>query len=86
MKQTLSFTAPVLDSTQSKVNPEAYDQSIDCYNEGRYLESFYRLLDHLNPEFRTKYGNDDGTEFRIPHGSILVHIAIRDEMLSISAD
>lgn len=86
MKQSLSFTAPVLDSTQSKVNPEAYDQSIDCYNEGRYLESFYRLLDHLNPEFRTKYGNDDGTEFHIPHGSILVHIAIRDEMLSISAD
>lgn len=86
MKTTHPFVAPVLGSTQSKVNMEAYEQAIDQYNEGNYLGAFYQLLDHLNPEFRTKYGNADGTEFHIPHGSILVNIRIADDRLYISAD
>ena len=86
MKTTHPFVAPVLGSTQSKVNMEAYEQAIDQYNEGNYLGAFYQLLDHLNPEFRTKYGNANGTEFHIPHGSILVHIRIADDRLHISAD
>lgn len=65
MKTTHPFVAPVLGSTQSKVNMEAYEQAIDQYNEGNYLGAFYQLLDHLNPEFRTKYGNANGTEFHI---------------------
>ena len=81
MKTTHPFVAPVLGSTQSKVNMEAYEQAIDQYNEGNYLGAFYQLLDHLNPEFRTKYGNANGTEFHIPHGSILVHIRIADDRL-----
>ncbi len=78
MKTTHSFVAPVLNSTQSKVNTEAYEQAIDNYNEGKHLEAFRLLLDHLNPEFRTKYGNAEGTEFHIPHGSILVNIRIAE--------
>ena len=52
MKTTHPFVAPVLGSTQSKVNMEAYEQAIDQYNEGNYLGAFYQLLDHLNPEDR----------------------------------
>lgn len=86
MKTTHSFVTPVLDSTQSKVNMEAYEQAIDRYNEGSHLEAFHLLLDHLNPEFRTKYGNAGGTEFHIPHGSILVNILVAGDKLQISAD
>lgn len=86
MKTTHSFVTPVLDSTQSKVNMEAYEQAIDRYNEGSHLEAFHLLLDHLNPEFRTKYGNAGGTEFHIPHGSILVNILVAEGKLQISAD
>lgn len=77
MKQTPIFVAPVLGSTQSKVNKELFEQSVERYGEGKHLEAFHLLLDHLNPEFRTKYGNADGTEFSIPHGSILVNIRDR---------
>ena len=65
---------------------EAYEQAIDRYNEGSHLEAFHLLLDHLNPEFRTKYGNAGGTEFHIPHGSILVNILVAEDKLQISAD
>lgn len=86
MKITPAYTAPVLSSTQSKVNLETYEQSVDRYNEGRHLEALHLLLDHLNPEFRPKYGNAEGTEFHIPHGSILVNIVVRDGRLHIGAD
>lgn len=86
MKITPAYVAPVLDSTQSRVDLELYEQSIDRYNEGKHLEAFHLLLDHFNPEFRAKYGNADGTEFRIPHGSILVNMRVRDGRLEIGAD
>lgn len=86
MKITPAYTAPILSSTQSKVNVETYEQSVDRYNEGKHLEALHLLLDHLNPEFRTKYGNADGTEFHIPHGSILVNITVRDGRVLIEAD
>ena len=86
MKQTPIFVTPVLDSTQSKVNTELLEQSVERYGEGKHLEAFHLLLDHLNPGFRAKYGNADGTEFRIPHGSILVNIRIADGRMLISAD
>ena len=86
MKTTPVYIAPILSSTQSKVNVETYEQSVDRYNEGKHLEALHLLLDHLNPEFRTKYGNAEGTEFHIPHGSILVHIAVSGGRVRIGAD
>jgi len=72
MKTTHAYVAPAIGSTQSKVSMEAWEQSLERYNEGKHLEAFHLLLDHLNPGFRAKYGNADGTEFHIPHGAILV--------------
>lgn len=86
MKQTLTFIPPVVDSTQSPVRMEAYEQSVDLHNQGEYMQAFHSLLDYLNADFRTKYGNADGTEFHIPHGSILVHISLRDGFFHINAD
>lgn len=86
MKQTLTFIPPVVDSTQSPIRMEAYEQSVDLYNQGEYMQAFHSLLDYLNADFRTKYGNAEGTEFHIPHGSILVHISLRDGFFHITAD
>lgn len=86
MKQTFTFIPPVVDSTQSSICTDAYEQSVDLYNQGQYVQAFHSLLDYLNAGFRTKYGNDEGTEFHIPHGSILVHISIKDSFFHINAD
>lgn len=86
MKQTSIYISPAVNSTQSPIRTEAYEKSVDLYNQGLHLESFHSLLDYLNADFRTKYGNADGTEFHIPHGSILVHISVKDGFYHISAD
>lgn len=85
MKQTLTFIPPVIASTESKINVEAFDESVEAFENKEYLKSFYSLLDYINSEFRTKYGNAEGNEFQIPHGSIIVTIKIGNDTLQITA-
>jgi len=42
-------------------------------------------MDYVNPELRAKYGNADGTVFKVPHGSVIVNIVITEETFSVSA-
>lgn len=79
MKQALTFTPPILSSTESKLNVEAFDASVEAFENHEYLKSFYALLDYINGDFRTKYGNVQGNEFHIPHGSIIVNIKLDEE-------
>ena len=57
MKQTLSFHSPIIASTQSKVDVEAFEKSTDAFEKGEHLQSFYLLLDYIDPELRSKFGN-----------------------------
>ena len=86
MKNTLPFIPPVEDIKHKPIRREVYEQSIDLYDEGKHVEAFHRLLDYLNDEIRTKYGNEQGTEFHIPHGSIVLDIYIHDDSIHIEAD
>lgn len=47
MKQTLSFHSPIIASTQSKVDVEAFEKSTDAFEKGEHLQSFYLLLDYM---------------------------------------
>lgn len=85
MKQTLTFNPSTIASTASKLNVEAFDVSVEAFENQEYLKSFYALLDYINGDFRTKYGNVQGNEFNIPHGSIVVNIKLDDEKLTITA-
>lgn len=85
MKQTLTFNPSTISSTESRINVDAWDVSIEAFDNKEYLKSFYALLDYLNPEFRTKYGNVQGSEFSIPHGSIVVNLKLDNDKLYINA-
>lgn len=85
MKQTLTFTSPIITSTESKMNVESFDASVEAFENHEYLKSFYALLDYINGEFRTKYGNEQGNEFKIPHGSIIVSLKLDDKKITITA-
>ena len=85
MKQTLSFHSPIIASTQSKVDVEAFEKSTDAFEKGEHLQSFYLLLDYIDPELRSKFGNAEGTEFAVPHGSIMVYLKLEGDQLNITA-
>lgn len=85
MKQTLTFNPSTIASTATKINVDAFDESVEAFENKEFLHSFYSLLDYINGEFRTKYGNKQGTEFNIPHGSIVVNLKLENEQLYITA-
>ncbi|MCS2910588.1 hypothetical protein NXX21_17730 [Bacteroides thetaiotaomicron] len=84
MKQTLSFHSPIIASTQSKVDVEAFEKSTDAFEKGERLQSFYLLLDYIDSELRSKFGNAEGTEFAVPHGSIMVYLRLEGDQLNIT--
>ncbi|MDR0602940.1 MAG: hypothetical protein LBG80_01385 [Bacteroidales bacterium] len=85
MNTALTFNLSILASTASKMNDNAFDDSEKAFENKQYQQSVYALLDYIDGSFRTKYGNADGTEFSIPHGSIVLHLKIEEEELKITA-
>ena len=85
MKQTLTFNLSTITSTESKINVDAFDESLEAFENGDYLKAFHTLLDYVNPDLREKYGNSAGTEFNVPHGSIVVSIKIEDGQVNVMA-
>jgi len=76
MKKTLPYYEPVVRSTQAKDSPEMYFASEDLFDDGQLVEAIRMVLDSNNPDISAKYGNSDGTRYRIPHGSVVITIDI----------
>ena len=74
MKQALTFTPPILSSTERKFKVEAFDASVEAFENHEYLKSFYALMDYINGDIRTKNGNLQRNELHNPHCSIIVKI------------
>lgn len=85
MKQTLTFNVSIIESTASKLNVDIWDQCSEAYDNKDFLKSFHLLLDYINPELRSKYGNSNGTSFNVPHGSIVVNIKIENDQIIVKA-
>lgn len=85
MKQTPTFHRSTIASTASRIDVDAFDKSVEAFDDRQYLQSLHTLLDYINPELRAKYGNPEGNRFEIPHGSIVVNLAIEGGELKIEA-
>jgi len=79
------FYNSLYSSTASKMKLELWDTTLAAYDEKQYLKSFHLLMDYVNPELRTKYGNSAGTVFKVPHGSVIVNVSIDDEKFKVFA-
>lgn len=85
MKQTFTFYSPVIASNIPKRNQEAYDLSIETFENGEYVKSLHILLDSIDKNIRIKYGNPAGNEFRIPHGPVVILLKQKGKKLFIKA-
>ena len=86
MKQSFPYIPPVSTSQFIYTDGELMDEAVEAFKSHDYVKSMQLLIDALDCDFREKYGNADGTSFKIPHGSIVVNIDIKPESLHISAD
>lgn len=85
MKQNYMFHSPVIASTASKKDNEIFEQSIEAFENREYFKSIHLLLDSLNREIRKKYGSQQGNEFHIPHGPVILTVKLAEDLLRITA-
>ncbi|MDR0510764.1 MAG: YbjN domain-containing protein [Rikenellaceae bacterium] len=85
MKKAFTFHSPVIRHAARIADEAIWEKSLELFDNKQYLASFYTLLDYLNPDVRAKHGNASGSEFSVPHGSIVVNIRIEGEQLTVTA-
>ena len=62
-----------------KIAVSYWQVATQAWQDGRYLDSFYGMLDYINPDLRKTYGNISQTSFSVPHGSVIVNISLKDD-------
>lgn len=85
MNNTLSFDKTLMASLETKITVPKWNEAIDAYEADRFKDAFLTLLDYVDVDIRKKYGNQDETYFKVPHGSIIVEIEIKDNLIKINA-
>lgn len=58
MKTTFSYVERLLENTASTLDFDAYHESRELFEQGKYVESIHSVIDFFNPSFRLKYDND----------------------------
>lgn len=86
MKLSFPYVPPASTSQLVYTDGELMEQAVEAFESGDYAGSLRMLVDALDYDFRERYGNEDGTKYTIPHGSIVVNIELTPEELHISAD
>lgn len=86
MNTAPKFHRPLWASLQSNMDVSYWPISSEAWKQGRYRDSFFALLDYINPSVRKTFGNAEQNEFHIPHGSIVVKIVIAEDSIEISSD
>ena len=66
MKQSFPYIPPATDSQQVYTDGETMDEAVEAFENHDYLKSLQLLIDALDCDFRERYGNPEGTSFRIP--------------------
>lgn len=84
MNQTPKFFKNLWGDLQGHLDTSMWNNVTKAWDEKRYQDSFYTLLDYINPQIRSKWSNSTQTEFNVPHGSVVVNIALKNDRLEVS--
>ncbi|HEY8936251.1 MAG TPA: hypothetical protein VIM65_13555 [Cyclobacteriaceae bacterium] len=83
MNTTPKFYRNLWGNLQGNLNTSTWTLVTEAWQNKQYLQSFHTLLDYINPSLRAIHGNSSQTEFKVPHGSVVVNIAIKNDSLEI---
>jgi hypothetical protein len=83
MNTTPIFHRTLWGNLQSRMDSSYWPTATDAWKQGRYLDSFFAVLDYINPTLRKTRGNTSQSEFIIPHGSVVVNLTIKNDSLFV---
>jgi hypothetical protein len=84
MTETITFYKNLHGDLQGSLDSPKWEVVMNEWQKNNYVQSFYSILDYVNPEIRKTFGNASLTEFSIPHGSVIVNISITNSEMLIT--
>lgn len=85
MNSSPKYFPSIIKSNESQVDFTYWDKVMEFYEAKKFKETAVGVIRYANPKLYETYGNEEKTEFNIPHGSILINITVTDETFKISA-
>lgn len=85
MNSTPKFHHTLWGSLQSNMDNSYWPVATDAWKQGRYLDSFFAVLDYINPSLRKTFGNAAQNTFSVPHGSVIVNVSIQEDALEVNS-
>jgi hypothetical protein len=85
MNNSPTFHPTLWGHLQSNMDSSYWPVATDAWKQGRYLDSFFAVLDYINPTLRKKFGNAAQNEFSVPHGSVIVKVAIKGDSVEVDS-
>lgn len=84
MNTTPKFFPNLWGDLQGNLDTSIWTRVTEAWQGKHYQDSFYTLLDYINPSLRATFGNSTQTEFNIPHGSVVVNISIKNDAVEVN--
>ena len=85
MIKSLTYEKPVASFQKSTINLDYWEKTKESYKNKEYKNTVLNLINYMDPDIVKNYGNKDLTEFNISHGSIVINMTIKEEVLTIKA-
>ncbi len=85
MNHAPRFDKSLLPPMISVLNSDYWNTVISIYEEGKHLETVHAVLDYVQKGLSLKALDAEKTCYAIPHGSTIVNLEIKDNVLKISA-
>ncbi len=85
METIISYDRSLQTSLKSSLDRDHWKYVMDQWDQKNHKAAILGTLDYINREAVNKYGNPEKTEFKIPHGSIIIEIKITDTEFIVNA-
>ena len=85
MDKIISYDRTLLGTLKSSLDRDHWKYVMDQWDQKNYKNAVIGTLEYINRDAINKYGNADKTEFKVPHGSIIVEVKITDTEFIVRA-
>jgi hypothetical protein len=79
-----TFDRTSLESIHRPIDLNKWDKVLDLFVNGMSKEALIGIIDFVDSQLVQKTGNQDKSEFNIPHGSIIVNLKIDRENFNVN--
>jgi hypothetical protein len=79
-----TFDRTSLESIHRPIDLDKWDKVLDLFVNGMSKEALIGIIDFVDSQLVQKTGNQDKSEFNIPHGSIIVNLKIDRENFNVT--